>query len=489
MPTRALLLCADEKALAAITQVLSELGVPFEQPADSSSAAKRMSSQRFDVILIDCDQAQEAAQMFESVRSSMNQSAMTLAIVDGKAGVPGAFRLGAKLVLTKPLSLEQARGTLRNALAIQRRELPEGKARAAEPPKATLLDRNMDAAAEMPAPAPVAPAKPPASFKPVSWQRAEPETAPAPMARAAAAGTGIDDGVTAVPSPGLPPAPTASPSRKESAGPPPAKPARALDRSQENEDLLMCELEDDLDSRRKRNTVSAKTRKAQRKTNPAILALVAVLLLGAGFYAGWTMKPGFRTAVLAQYEELRVLITGKRATPPVAATKVTNPLPAKVSTQPVKATGSTAKAAASPAAPEGFSQAQNQVAPMGGTSSSTGAPAVVPTAASTDPDSGRGPLVVAAELAEQHVSHRVEPAYPEVARQKRLEGNVVLRAAINDDGSVDSVQVLDGNPRLVAAAVEAVRQWRFEIYYHNGQPSAFQTEITVKFQLPRKKSR
>jgi protein TonB len=136
--------------------------------------------------------------------------------------------------------------------------------------------------------------------------------------------------------------------------------------------------------------------------------------------------------------------------------------------------------------PEGFLAAQTQ-ATAATPEGASGKPAAQ-VAAASDADSDRGPLTVAAELADQHVSHRVAPVYPEWARQKRLEGNVVLRAAVNDDGSVDSVQVLDGHPRLVAAAVEAVRQWRFELYYHNGQPSAFQTEVTVKFELPKKKA-
>jgi outer membrane biosynthesis protein TonB len=41
----------------------------------------------------------------------------------------------------------------------------------------------------------------------------------------------------------------------------------------------------------------------------------------------------------------------------------------------------------------------------------------------------------------------------------------------------------------VAAAVEAVRQWRYDLYYHNGQPSGFQTEVTVRFALPKKGAR
>ena len=493
MPTRALLLCADEKALAAITQVLSELGVPFEQPADPASVGKRLASQRFDVILIDCDHESWAAQAFDLIRkSSLNQSAMTLAIVDGKAGVPGAFRLGARLVLTKPVSLEQARGTLRNALAIQRREVPENKAAAPGTPQETPVEK---AAGSAPTPAaPVLKVAPqseaPAALKPASWERPKPDTAPAPLARAAAAGTGIQDRITEVaPPPAFMPSPRPAPLKKEAVSAPLPKPARATDRSPEDDDLLMCELEDDLDSRKRPTTRPTKGRAAPRRTSPALIALLVVLLLGAGVYALWTMKPGFRAAVLAQYGKLHLLIAGRAANPPAAAPTITpRPIPAQPSAKPSNPAGKAGPSAAPAGAPvpEGFLAAQTH-ATAATPEGASGKPAAQ-VAAASDADSDRGPLTVAAELADQHVSHRVAPVYPEWARQKRLEGNVVLRAAVNDDGSVDSVQVLDGHPRLVAAAVEAVRQWRFELYYHNSQPSAFQTEVTVKFELPKKKA-
>jgi DNA-binding NtrC family response regulator len=198
MPTRALLLSSDEKALAAVTQILKELGVSFEHFPEPASAGKSLASQRFEVILIDCDNQQNATLAFDGVRkSSINQNSMTIAIVDGKAGVPYAFRLGARLVLTKPLSLEQARGTLRNALAIQRREVPESKAMAvaaqagAGPGAPSLFARTVESipAAHSSDLSPGLPGPNPAFTAQVDAQPQADITA-SPLARAASAGAG-----------------------------------------------------------------------------------------------------------------------------------------------------------------------------------------------------------------------------------------------------------------------------------------------------------
>src|ERR1700733_6045634 len=109
MPTRALFLSRDEKALDAISQVLSDLEVSFEFVQEPSFAAKRVSSHHFDMILVDCDNEQNATQVFASAKnSSVNQGTISVAVVEGKTGVANAFRLGASLVLSKPISMEQA---------------------------------------------------------------------------------------------------------------------------------------------------------------------------------------------------------------------------------------------------------------------------------------------------------------------------------------------------------------------------------------------
>lgn len=76
-----------------------------------------------------------------------------------------------------------------------------------------------------------------------------------------------------------------------------------------------------------------------------------------------------------------------------------------------------------------------------------------------------------------------EPAYPEVARQARVEGVVIVEAAINAAGDVTDARVLRSQPLLDEAALAAVRQWRFTPALLNGKPVPFTLVVTVRFTL------
>lgn len=80
---------------------------------------------------------------------------------------------------------------------------------------------------------------------------------------------------------------------------------------------------------------------------------------------------------------------------------------------------------------------------------------------------------------------QVLPAYPQIARQMRLEGTVVLRARIGTDGRVRFVEVERGHPLLAQAAREAVLAWRYRPTRLNGQPVEVETRVVVNFQLQR----
>jgi TonB family protein len=80
--------------------------------------------------------------------------------------------------------------------------------------------------------------------------------------------------------------------------------------------------------------------------------------------------------------------------------------------------------------------------------------------------------------------HRVDPIYPETARTQHLEGPVVLNAHVLGDGTVGEIEIVAGDPLLAEAATEAVKQWKYQPYYVNGQPLERQERITVKFTLP-----
>ena len=79
--------------------------------------------------------------------------------------------------------------------------------------------------------------------------------------------------------------------------------------------------------------------------------------------------------------------------------------------------------------------------------------------------------------------HRVEPAYPPLARAARVQGEVVLSAVIDVNGQITNLQLVSGHPMLVPSAIAAVRQWRYKPYLLNGTPVEVETTITVIFSL------
>src|SRR6201997_3574317 len=122
MAFQALLFCPDDKTARTVTQVLSELEFTVEACTEPFAAVKKLMSQHFDAIVVDCDNEQNATLLFKSARNSTsNQASLAVAVVEGQAGVAKAFRIGANLVLTKPINVEQAKGTLRVARGLLRK--------------------------------------------------------------------------------------------------------------------------------------------------------------------------------------------------------------------------------------------------------------------------------------------------------------------------------------------------------------------------------
>ncbi len=79
--------------------------------------------------------------------------------------------------------------------------------------------------------------------------------------------------------------------------------------------------------------------------------------------------------------------------------------------------------------------------------------------------------------------YQPKPAYPELARLTRTQGVVEFEAVIGKDGTIQELKVLRGHPLLVKAALDAVRQWRYQPTLLNGEPVEVLTEITVTFRL------
>jgi protein TonB len=82
------------------------------------------------------------------------------------------------------------------------------------------------------------------------------------------------------------------------------------------------------------------------------------------------------------------------------------------------------------------------------------------------------------------IERRVNPIYPRKALERRLEGRVLLQAVVTEDGRVRVLKVVNGDPLLARAAMEAVAQWRYRPYRLNGKPIQKPTDITLVFKLP-----
>ncbi len=78
---------------------------------------------------------------------------------------------------------------------------------------------------------------------------------------------------------------------------------------------------------------------------------------------------------------------------------------------------------------------------------------------------------------------RVQPVYPPLARNARVQGSVILFALISKAGAIENLRVVSGHPMLVPAAIEAVSQWRYRPYILNAEAIEVETQITVNFSL------
>ncbi len=85
------------------------------------------------------------------------------------------------------------------------------------------------------------------------------------------------------------------------------------------------------------------------------------------------------------------------------------------------------------------------------------------------------------------LTYQVKPLYPETLQQQGIEETVLLRAIITKDGTLNapSMMVIStlANPELAKAAIDAVKQWRYEPTLLNGEPLEVATTITVHFKL------
>jgi protein TonB len=83
------------------------------------------------------------------------------------------------------------------------------------------------------------------------------------------------------------------------------------------------------------------------------------------------------------------------------------------------------------------------------------------------------------------VTHKVNPTYPDDAKQAGLQGMVVLQLKIGKDGQPHDIKLVSGLPQLAPAAIDAVSQWRYTPYRLNGQDVEVETTVQINFTLRR----
>jgi len=92
-------------------------------------------------------------------------------------------------------------------------------------------------------------------------------------------------------------------------------------------------------------------------------------------------------------------------------------------------------------------------------------------------------VVVSGGVQEAKLINKVQPVYPAIARQARIQGIVKIHAIISKDGSIQQLEVVSGPPLLIQAATSAVKQWRYKPTLLSDQPVEVDTYIDVIFSL------
>ena len=542
----ALLLSPDDQAVSAITGVLEEMSVTCERPLDGVSAAQLLNSHTFDLVLVDCENLPAAKLIFDVCRRGKNgNNPVPIAIVDGRAGLPTAFRLGAELILTKPVAKDQARSTIRTAVSRVRKDVPASASAPAQAAAAaaaagssqttefadpasnflassavsadlpvaatemssaidTAVDANeIDAdAAEIAAPVhskPVIPLIP--SDDPVLAELERTEMEESESAKSAA----LEE-------------------QKPSAQKPDSQKTDSQNKSSDRLEVLL----DEASAKSSAAPLLSAPARPQKKHGP-IVALMMLVIAGGGLYGAWMYEPGFRAIAQPQIDRVLTLAgvamsaahspnpVKPSAQPVPGAAPIAAPTPAPVSAndstaaQSASSDSTTDSTAAPPAASPVSSPTAAVPVPPSPSSAAVTAPkasgAVNPAPAISEPADARADskkdaaaitsnsspsstplpgentaIILSSQGAQKRLVTSVAPKYPADARSAAAEGTLVLKAVIDETGKVDGLRLVEGNAALAPAAMQAVKQWRYRPYVRDGKSRPFQTIVIVDFQ-------
>jgi TonB family protein len=94
-------------------------------------------------------------------------------------------------------------------------------------------------------------------------------------------------------------------------------------------------------------------------------------------------------------------------------------------------------------------------------------------------------IVISAGVAQSILVKMIQPDYPLMAMENRVQGTVVLQATIDKIGHITNMHVVSGPPELQQAALDAVKKWVYKPYVLNDEPVEVMTTINVNFTLNR----
>jgi TonB family protein len=577
MSYKALLFCPDERTAKTVTQVLSDLEFQVEACNEPFAAVKKLMAGHFDAVVVDCDNEQNATLLFKSARNSeFNQASLSVAVVEGQSGVAKAFRIGANLVLTKPINVEQSKGTLRVARGLLRKnEANKTSARAPEIPARSSItappSQPMFAPVVSPKPAFLTHAAPPlapaAMASSSSAFEVEKDPAPAPEPGEAAFLESVSDQASQVhPAEAAASAPKQypwQPIRKPMAEPMAQGMTTALKHAAEatgrpdsgisaGHGTAVAPAREPISdpeeaSPQHSSSSAVPVVKPHSSGSPVnwgrIAALILVAAAGFAIYrAGtqmhWQMPQAssllHRTTAPASPQIAKPAPSSSVAPAPGASPTSTlgqpnqtlaatttipqKPSPATEALVPTTVSRKASVTANSfdtpsivknfgegspdmitvntqtpkpappkpvvvenvePTAPEAITAGSNS-----NSNSSDQAISGLVSMPSSVPQPGPETLKISQGVSQGLLIKKVAPVYPPRALKAHMQGSVQLLATISKDGDITKVKVLNGEPLLAQAAVDAVKQWKYKPYYLNSQPMEIQTQITVNFTLP-----
>ena len=431
-----------------LRQALYELEFEVEHCPEIFAAVERLTSRSFDVIVTDFDDGLEASFLLKTSRElKANSGAFTLAVTSDRDANAAARKVGADLVLNKPIVTEVAKYSLLTSDAFLRSMkswLP--KLQIGGGPAATRTQ---------PSPLPVVP----------------PEIPPAPNSvppRQSNAVRGLSNDLT----------------RR-----PPALPLR-----KSTEPLALWPYDSRIQAKHHHRSVAL-----------VLTAAMAMVFLSVGYVfseptrshsvvgsvaiacervltktQSWLRTPrdgDDRTSEWAQNDEPET--SAPRKTPRIRVTEIHDPSEA----------GAVKRPAPQPQSVDTRNEPAQiaRVAPIPIIPQSLRTPV-----SSTDVAGKTSPSLLAAlqpvdlpeDFSNKLLLQRVEPNYPAQAMQAGLQGAVVLRAWIGKDGRIQDLKLIHGSLLLGQAAYQAVKQWRYKPYLLNGQAVEAQTYVTLDFKLP-----